>query len=198
MSEQPAAGPGSAPIGKTVGAWWRDLDARDRAGRARLRRADLDAAMIDEATLRLFARLGDRTPEALSRVAVLAMVLAAVGKDTGRDRVVLARQLGFAKVPDDPEKPAADNKPVLSVLRFRRLMSAADDADLARQFRRAVDLLGGEANAGDIGCVLLGWDQPTTRRDFAFNYFGGGIAAPSVDPGEEDDPVDAPDAAPSA
>lgn len=178
--------------------WWRDLDARDRAGKARLRRADLDGAMIDEATLRLFRRLGRRTPRDLSRIAALATVLAAVREDTGRD-IPFARQIGFSRMPADPQKPEADNKPALSMLRFKRLMSATDDADLARQFRRAVDLLGGSANIEDVKRVLLGWHRPETRRGFAFDYFGAGIAAPAVEPAPDAEAaIISPDPAPSA
>jgi CRISPR system Cascade subunit CasB len=186
MSDQ--AAPDATASRKTTAAqdWWRDLDNRDRAGRARLKRADLDGAMIDEATLRLFRRLGRRTPRDLSRIAALAAVLAAVREDTGRG-TPFARQVGFSKMPADPQKPEVDNKPALSVLRFRRLMSATDDADLARQFRRAVDLLGGKANVEDIERVMLRWHRPEIRRGFAFDYFGAGIAAPLRDTASDPD-----------
>lgn len=180
MSDQAALDATASPKTTAAQDWWRDLDSRDRAGRARLKRADFDGAMIDEATLRLFRRLGRRTPRDLSRIAALAAVLAAVREDTGRS-TPFARQIGFSKMPADPQKPEADNKPVLSVLRFKRLMSATDDADLARQFRRAVDLLGGKANIEDLERVVLRWHRPETRRGFAFDYFGAGIAAPSRD-----------------
>lgn len=177
-----------------VQIWWRDLDSRDRAGRARLRRADLDGAMIDEATLRLFHRLGGRRPRDLSRIAALATVLAVVRDDSGQG-MPFARQVGFTRMPADPQKPEADNKPVLSVLRFRRLMSATDDADLARQLRRAVDLLGGSANVENIKRVVLDWDRPETRHRFAFDYFGAGFAAPAPDTAAA---TLSPDPAPSA
>ncbi|TAH67227.1 MAG: type I-E CRISPR-associated protein Cse2/CasB [Rhodopseudomonas palustris] len=190
MSDQTATlETNAAPQTTAAQDWWRDLDTRDRAGRARLKRADLDAAMIDEATMRLFRRLGRRTPRDLSRIAALATVLAAVRQDTGRAEP-FARQIGFSKLPADPQKPDADNKPALSVLRFKRLMSASDDADLARQLRRAVDLLGGKANVEDIKRVVLGWHRPETRRSFAFDYFGAGIAAPSHDTATDADVAD--------
>lgn len=186
MSDHTAPDSNASPQTTAAQDWWRDLDTRDRAGRARLKRADLDGAMIDEATLRLFHRLGRRTPRDLSRIAALAAVLAAVRNDTGRG-TPFARQIGFSKMPADPQKPEADNKPALSVLRFKRLMSAGDDADLARQFRRAVDLLGGKANVEDIKRVVLRWHQPETRRGFAFDYFGAGIAAPLGDTASDAD-----------
>lgn len=173
-----------------VQIWWRDLDARVRAGRARLRRADLDCAMIDEATLRLFHRLGGRRPRDLSRIGALATVLTAVREDSGKG-TSFARQIGFPRMPADPQK----NKPVLSVLRFRRLMSATDDADLARQFRRAVDVLAGSANVENIKHVVLDWHRPETRHRFAFDYFGSGIAALAPD---ADAATLSPDPAPSA
>lgn len=186
MSDQTALDANASPKTTAAQDWWRDLDTRDRAAKARLKRADLDAAMIDEATLRLFRRLGRRTPRDLSRVAALAAVLATVRDDTGRG-APFARQIGFSRLPADPQKPEADNKPALSVLRFKRLMSAGDDADLARQFRRAVDLLGGKANVDDIRRVVLAWHLPETRRGFAFDYFGAGIAAPLRDTASDAD-----------
>lgn len=198
MSDQTALDANASPPTTAAQDWWRDLDTRDRAGRARLKRADLDAAMIDEATLRLFRRLGRRMPRDLSRIAALAAVLAAVRDDTGRG-TPFARQIGFSKMPADPQKPEADNKPLLSVLRFKRLMSAGDDADLARQFRRAVDLLGGRANVEDIKRVVLGWHRPETRRGFAFDYFGAGIAVPLRDTASDADATnDSPEPAQSA
>ncbi|RAI42739.1 type I-E CRISPR-associated protein Cse2/CasB [Rhodoplanes roseus] len=185
MSDE-AAGDVNASVETTRAQdWWRDLDKRDRAAKARLKRADFDAAVIDEATLRLFRYLGRRRRHDLSRVAALAMVLAAVRQDTGRNKT-FARHIGFSRMPADPQRPEADNKPVLSVLRFKRLMSTANSPDptsddlteLARQFRRAVDLLGGSANVEDIKNVLLGWHRQETRRDFAFEYYGAGIASP--------------------
>lgn len=186
MSDQTALDANASPQTTAAQDWWRDLDARDRAGRARLKRADLDGAMIDEATLRLFRRLGRRTPRDLSRIAALAAVLAAVRDDTGRG-TPFARQIGFSRLPADPQKPEADNKPALSMLRFKRLMSAGDDADLARQFRRAVDLLGGKANVEDIKRVVLGWHRPETRHGFAFDYFNAGDGAPLRDTASDAD-----------
>lgn len=205
MNDQTAPDANALPQTTAARDWWRDLDTRDRAAKARLKRADLDGAMIDEATLRLFIRLRRSTSRDLSRVAALATVLAAVRSDD-IERGKFARQIGFAKMPADPQKPEADNKPVLSVLRFKRLMSAANDpdptphdlADLARQFRRTVALLDGKANVEDIKRVMLGWHRPETRRAFAFDYFAAGIAAPLSDTAPDaDTPTDSPEPAPA-
>ena len=167
--------------------WWSDLQTRDRAGRARLRRADLDAAMIDEATLRLFNRLGRRSQRDLAAVAVLAIVLAAVREDDGRMR--FAQQIGFKAFPKDPRRLAANEKPALSVLRFKALMAAESEADVARQFRRAVDIVGGRANVRDLEYFLLRWRNEDTRRRFVFDYYAAADAAPPTEAPQTPDTV---------
>lgn len=169
----------AAPKPSLAQAWWSELQTRDRAGRARLRRADLDAAMIDEATLRLFNRLRYRSERDLGKVAVLAMVLAAVREDDGKAR--FARQIGFKRFPKDASKPTAEEGPALSVLRFKALMAADGEAELARQFRRAVAIAGGKANVRDLEYVLLYWSSERTRRRFVFDYYDAADSAPEPD-----------------
>jgi CRISPR system Cascade subunit CasB len=165
--------------------WWRgmtgttdrsDGKARpaDRAGLARLRRSSVAAAMAEEPVLRLFRRLGSSDPAELQRVAALACVLAHVRRD---NPFRFGRQIGRARFSDD--ESTAKLKP----LRFRRLLASASDDEIAISFRRAVHLLGGEANVADLSAIILDFGTDLVRRRLIFDYYATG--------GEPDDPAHA-------
>jgi CRISPR system Cascade subunit CasB len=162
--------------------WWRALQpyrhdgqpnpTADRAALARLRRADLSAAMLDPATLELFRALRLRSPADLPRVALTAAVLTAVREDDPGTHP--ARRLGI-----DPTDP--NRRPLLSPLRFQRLMLAADDDERLILFRRAVHLAEGRINVRGLAKALLDWTEGT-RRDWTFHYYAAGAAAPETAP----------------
>lgn len=161
--------------------WWRGLQPApdrgrpgDRAALARLRRADVGSAMMDEAALGLFRIFGWRSPSRLPRIATLACVLAHVRTDIENS---FGSAIGRDSIDD---KDSA----VLSVVRFQRLLNADTEEEIERGFRRAVALLGGEANVADLARIILFFDDEETRRRLAFDYFAAGVAAPSSsDPG---------------
>lgn len=162
--------------------WWRALqpyrhDGRhnpnaDRAALARLRRADLSAATLDPAALELFRALGLRSPSDLPRVALTAAVLAAVREDDPATHP--ARRLGI-----DPADP--NRRPLLSPLRFQRLMLATDDEERLTLFRRAVHLSEGRINVRGLAEALLAWTEDRRRR-WIFHYYAAGAAAPETAP----------------
>lgn len=173
-----------------IGArWWRGLQAyfpdgrpnptSDRAALARLRRANLVDAMQAPATLALFRALGRTRPDDLPTVALCAAALAAVRQDDPGANA--ARQLGAP-----PGDPAA--RPVLSSLRFRRLIEAADGEERLLSFRRAVALAGGKLNVRELAAACLDWSE-TRRRIWIFNYYNAGFAAPAAEPAHEDAPA---------
>jgi CRISPR system Cascade subunit CasB len=171
----------SDPAAIAVG-WWRASqpyrhDGRpnptaDRAALARLRRADLKAAMVDPATLALFRALHLRSPDDLPRVAVTAAVLATVREDDPATHP--ARRLGI-----DPADP--NGRPRLSPLRFQRLMLATDDDERLTLFRRAVHLAEGRINVRGLAEALLSWTEDRRRR-WIFHYYAAGAAAPETAP----------------
>lgn len=179
------ANPVAARIERARG-WWRELQdagsgkgppGRYRADRARLARMAVDAAMADEAVHRLYRRIGWSGSDFgryIQRTAALACVLAKVrSDDTSRS---FGRQIG--RQGDDAR---------LSSLRFKALLKARSDAEIARAFRRAVAMLGGTANVSDLTRIILAWDSETTRARLAFDYYGAGDAAPQ-DTAEEANP----------
>jgi CRISPR system Cascade subunit CasB len=166
--------------------WWRSMTGTqdeaggktrppDRAGLARLRRSAVTAAMAEEPVLRLFRRLGCSDPAELKRVATLACVLAHVRRDN--DSYRFGRQIGRAKFSDDED--SAKVRP----LRFRRLLAASSDEEIATAFRRAVALLGGEANVADLASIILNFGSDEVRRRLIFDYYAAG--------GEPDEPAPA-------
>jgi CRISPR system Cascade subunit CasB len=174
------------PVWEAV-RWWQGLqDTRedgtpnpsaDRGSRARLRRADRESAMTEEAVLDLYRRLAPGTTgfDAMRmRLSVrLALVLVhvrphgAAGKPK-RFAEQLGRSSYSAPIEDAAMKP----------LRFRRLLAARDEDEIVREFRRALDLVGNKADVRDLTRLLLRWERDKTRTRFAFDYFAGGSAEP--------------------
>ncbi|MGJ0620173.1 MAG: type I-E CRISPR-associated protein Cse2/CasB [Methylocystis sp.] len=153
--------------------WWRALtgegegksrSGKDRAALARLRRASLDAAMCEEATLRLFRKLGYKSPDRLPRVATLATILATIRKDeSGR----FGRRIGREKIDDDQTAK-------LKIGRFKRLLDAQTEEEIATAFRRAIAILGDAANVREVARYVLFFDDERTRRQLVFDYYNAG------------------------
>lgn len=153
--------------------WWRSMNGegdgkpqsgQDRAALARLRRASPQEAMTEEATLHLFRALRYKNPERLPRVATLAAVLSTIRQDRqGR----FGRQIGRALI--DDEQSAA-----LKLGRFKRLLDAQTEDEIATAFRRAIAILGGSANVRDVARYVLGFDDEGVRRRLIFDYYAAG------------------------
>lgn len=158
--------------------WWRNMQPNfpngernpraDRAALARLRRADLIAAMQEPAALELFRGLDRRGPEALPEIALCAAVLASVREDDQRFHA--ARQLGAP--PGDPDARAP-----MSALRFHRLIAAQTLEERLTALRRAVALAGGSINVRELAAACLDWSEARRSR-WIFEYYAAGFAAP--------------------
>jgi len=153
--------------------WWETLNGKregkgqtgkDRAALARLRRALPDEAMCEEATLRLFRALGYTSPNSLPRVATLAAVLATIRDDKSGK---FGRQIGREKIDDDQTAK-------LKILRFKRLLDAQTEEEIATAFRRAIAILGDAANVRDVAGYMLCFDNEAKRRQLVFDYYGAG------------------------
>ncbi len=168
---------------QTTRRWWAELQGADHndlshhagnpAARARLRRASTPTAAIEEpAVFDLYKRLGFGRGDInrwLSRVSVVAAVLAHIRSDApvtdSGHRRRFAEMLG-------------GNPPLMSPLRFKRLLAATSDQDLLIAFRRAVALAGSKnVNVEDVAASLLDWSD-RRRMQWAFDYYGASIAAP--------------------
>lgn len=143
----------------------------DRAALARLRRADLIAAMDEPATFGLFRALGRSTAGQLTEVALCAAVLASVRED---DRAHPARALG-------PEPGGKPTTATMSGLRFRRLVESTTPEERLIALRRAVMLAGRKLSVQGLARACLDWSD-ATRRTWIFHYYNAGEAAPGADP----------------
>lgn len=169
--------------------WWHRLQPNrpdgtrnlgaDRAALARLRRADLWAAMSDPATITLFEALGRRKPEQLPEVALCAAVLAGVREDRPGEHP--ARTLG---------PPGFDSveQAVMKPLRFRRLIEAETPEDRLILLRRAVQLADRRLNLRELAAACLDW-SPSRRQRWIFEYYAAGRAAPDVPAEPAEEPV---------
>lgn len=167
-------------------SWWKHLQPRetdgrvvrgDRAAIARLKRAaSIMEAAAEPATADLYKKLGFTDPSNLPRAALLAAVLAHVRKDDPRQP--FAEAIGTSR-------SGVDTTALISPLRFKRLIAAREPDDLLIAFRRAVAILGKEANVRDLARLLLGFTDERwsdiSRTRFAFAYHGAALAAPEPD-----------------
>jgi CRISPR system Cascade subunit CasB len=176
--------------GEIAADWWASLqDQRngapnplaDRAARARLRRADSASALVDPAFFDLHGRLvaaGHVGPHDFSRSLRLALVLVHVREDEKPPRAEGEKPhwRGFGRAIGAPGFGESD-KAALKPLRFRRLLQTKgeDVDDMARQFRRAVELAGGKVNVRDLANILFFWSDET-RAKLAFDYFAASSA----------------------
>lgn len=157
MSESEDTGTGGRIL-----RWWRQELADRQSGRARalsarLRRASPVEALAEREVHDLARALNLRDGARLSR---LVRVLAHF-RDT--HPATLPRRLGGAD-------------PVLSQLRFRRLMQAQED-ELELLLIRAAPMVERACNIARLGGDLLFWDGRTRAR-WAFDYFGAPVPQP--------------------
>lgn len=141
--------------GKTILSWWRKaLDretARGRALSAKLRRATPVEVLCEPEVHNLAQDLG--TGDAARLVRVIT-VLAEVRENSAAP---LAQVIGGAD-------------PVLSHLRFQRLMRSNDD-ELVSGLRRTIRMAGYTCNVAALGEDLMFWGERTRTR-WCFQYFG--------------------------
>jgi CRISPR system Cascade subunit CasB len=166
--------------------WWLGLQPNfsngernpnaDRAALARLRRADLLAAMQDPVTFTLFRALGRQRPAELPEVALCASVLAGVREDRPGERP--ARTLG-------PPSIETVEQAAMKPLRFRRLIEAATPEDRLIALRRAVQLVDRKLNVSELAAACLDWSE-RRRQQWIFEYYNAGFAAPAPEPTPEE------------
>jgi CRISPR system Cascade subunit CasB len=165
------------PAAEIAMQWWRGLQSyradgtknpvADRGALARLRRADLIDAMEDPSTFDLFRQLGWRDSARLIDAALCAGVLAVIRADDRSKHA--ARQLGVQ---------SGDGRPVLSTLRFRRLIATETPQDRLPALRRVVLLAKATTNVRDMAAACLDWSDERRRR-WAFEYYDAANAAPT-------------------
>ncbi len=169
--------------------WWYglqpDMEKKqpgDRAALARLRRCgSVTEALFEPETQALVRKCGARQDFELSRLALVAAVLAHVRAN--RAGVSMARQIGPV---DSGDGATALCKPV----RFRRLLDAATYDDCLRAFRRLIVLAGAEVDVADLACSVMLWPRENTRddlpgdqvrRQWVYHYWNAGTPETTAD-----------------
>ncbi len=150
-------GPGAIALG-----WWaREIAPRDipaaRGLSARLRRAAPLAVLCEREVQKLGAGLGLGALQA-DRLFQIATLLAEVRDNSAE---TLARRLG-------------GQEPVLSSLRFQRLLRAEGD-EMTDHLRRAIIMADRRCNVAALAADLLNWE--TARPRWCFHYFGADAPA---------------------
>jgi hypothetical protein len=107
----------------------------------------------------------------------LARVLAHVKEDDPTELPM--RAAGWLSFPGaGRERDGGEDRPVLSELRYQRLMSVEQgDDEQVLAFVRLIRLLGGKANVGEIARAFVKWND-RTKRNWTFDYYATGIATP--------------------
>lgn len=159
MSEKVSFHP-EAALGHLLLRWWQGLE-NDKGGRAELRRAhDLTAVALTAAYQRFYRQaLNAGWPEDAAswqneRLAAIVGLLAHVKSNDGRK---------LAEIMSEGERPA------FSVLRFRRLLEAPTLDDVFLSLRRALPIIGHQANVHQIANDLLYWGDKT-KKEWAYTY----------------------------
>jgi CRISPR system Cascade subunit CasB len=142
-----------------IRAWWHELQS-DPGARGSLRRCrtPIEAQALS-ATIDLMVRMGWKPLEADrydwfgERIAAAAMVLAHVREDSKQP---IAQSLG--------KKSPGSDQPFLSTSRWERLCRAEGHENIAAEFTRIVQMLGGTANVVDLYFAIMSWDHSTNHR----------------------------------
>lgn len=159
MSEKISFHP-EAALGHLLLRWWQGLE-NDKGARAELRRAhDLTAVALTTAYQRFYRQaLNSGWPENAApwlneRLAAIVGLLAHVKSNDGRK---------LAEIMSEGDRPA------FSVLRFRRLLEAPALDDVFLSLRRALPIVGHQANVHQIANDLLHWSDKT-KKEWAYAY----------------------------
>lgn len=145
-----------SPVNGILTSWWRNLE-NDKGARAELRRCDSpEAVMYHPAFVRLSQKLQPLLkdhPNWPNRVAMVVGLLSHVRRED-------TRTLALAM---------AGNPPVVSELRFRRLLQR-DRSDLYGAMIRVLRMLDYQANLPDLMGSVFFWGDGVRRR-WALDYF---------------------------
>jgi CRISPR system Cascade subunit CasB len=163
--------------------WWRYYCDPHRAGhdpgtRARLRRCDSPVeAAAEPAAVSLARRLGAFASGADDRRVMdalnLARVLAHVREHASVAPMRAAGWKTFAG--DRTESDGAEDRPLLSEVRFRRLLTTGPGEEQVAAFVRLIAILDHEADVAALGSDFLEWSHPwrgdRVRKRWAEDYF---------------------------
>lgn len=138
--------------------WWHKLE-NDRGSRAELRRAKLpDEIVFCPAYHRLYAEL--KWPEKdRKKLTAIAGLAAHVKENDSAQK--LAQQMAAQK---------NGNNPLVSSLRFRRILAIDNLDELYVSMIRVIRMLNGRVNLLDMAVSVYWWNNKT-KKEWAYSYF---------------------------
>ena len=152
--------------------WWKRLE-HDKGERAALRRASsLTEVMLSPAYMRLLRTLRGSDYAISNHNLPLAKIAAIAGLAA---RIKAPTHVGLAASMGTP-KPGGSS-PAFSELRLRRILACDDIEELYTLLRRALALLGDQANLTDLAATIWNWSpldekRPyDPRRQLAYDYY---------------------------
>lgn len=166
--ESGAGGPEHLPERKSALVGWHERlnEARSAGARARLRRARSRAEAAAEPTaLSLLRMLPERETEGALD---LARVLAHVRTHEGRHRVM--QRAGWKRFPEGKDSDVGDERPLLSEVRFRRLLQTEPGNAWVTAIVRLVAQLDGVVNVDDLARDFLAWYDPDRREQVKIKW----------------------------
>lgn len=176
----------TSSVGERCRSWWVQYCAPtngDPAVRARLRRCRSTAEALTIApAIDLARRLGGLgvTREAIDtrfeRALDMARLLAHVSTD---DPKPVMRIAGFQQFPGERDSSDDGNRPLLSEIRFKRLLLAPSGEELLTMLIRLLAQLDGRANIARLAQDVWWWNDRSRER-WAFEYYAAGVAAPTL------------------
>lgn len=147
-------------LGQTLLRWWQGLES-DKGARAELRRShDLTAVALTAAYQRFYRQMlsagwpENAEPWRNDRLAAIAGLLCHVKVQDSRKLPVILSE---------------GDRPPFSELRFRRLLEAPTLDDVYLGLRRALPIIGHQANIHQLANDLLFWGDKV-KKEWAYAY----------------------------
>jgi len=146
---------------KVLHEWWENLKEYEKGDRAELRRCgDMTEIVLVPAYHDLFNRLRRFNP--------IPGQLAPIAGLSAHVKNLLADK-NFATQMASPK--ATGGEPLLSNLRFRRLLACSERPELFQSLRRVIQLLDGNVNLYDLADSVYYWGD-NVRQRWACDYYG--------------------------
>ena len=182
------------PYARVLTEWHREVTQREKLRRgkmlgegAQLRRApSLGAVAFLPGYHALLQRLEASGLEASEldreRLALLATLLARVKRNTrpatpadaetpaAPAKAASSRKLGPTLPQRLGAKAKGSERPLMSEMRFRKLLECETPEELRLPMIRAIDLLGGELDVLELATDAFGWSQAVRKR-WAYDYY---------------------------
>lgn len=148
------------PHHRIIKTWWQAFEDR-RGERAQLRRCkNVEEVLFVPYYQNLYWSLSNQSSWKNRRIAIAAVAGLLAHVETNQSPLILPKQMA---------QPAGDN-PVVSELRFRRLLKCETHQQLYPTLRRVILMLNRSVDLEQLVDSVYWWNDKT-RQDWAFQYY---------------------------